>query len=228
MDDVVKNCKKHGNLTKDLIYFRRKRPPECKLCTLGRQKKYYKWKFPDRKYKKELPDGIVKDCKHHGYLKKEETFFHISTYSTGGHSVCKYCKNEYYRKNEEKIKKRASENAKKDRKLYPEKFKIRGQKYQRKFRDLITKKMITRRLNFSLVKYEQMFVDQDNKCYICNKEETKISHHSGKIARLSLDHCHKTMKVRRLLCHNCNIMMGASKESIETLLRAVDYLKEFQ
>lgn len=72
-----------------------------------------------------------------------------------------------------------------------------------------------------------MFINQNNRGYICNKEETKFSAKSGKINKLSLDHCHSTMKVRKLLCHNCNIMIGVCKDSVDILLNAVNYLKEF-
>jgi len=170
---------------------------------------------------------IVKICKKHGDLTKEETYFHKTTCTTGGHYVCKFCKSEYFERNRAKLTKRTSDFIKKDREINKEKYASRQRKYQKKYRKLITSKTIIRKLNISLDHYEHMFVDQDNKCYICKKEETKISHRSGKVARLSLDHCHKTMKVRKLLCHNCNIMIGASKDSIETLLNAVNYLKEF-
>ena len=162
--------------------------------------------------------NFVKNCIHHGELISSET---------SNRNECKYCKKEYYRKNKEKIKERISLYIKEDRKQNPEKYKLRQDKYQKKYRELITKKTITRRLNIELHEYEQMFIAQNNKCYICKKEETKISGKNGKINRLSLDHCHKTMKVRKLLCHNCNIMIGACKDSIDILRNAVNYLKEF-
>ena len=40
-----------------------------------------------------------------------------------------------------------------------------------------------------------------------------------------VDHCHKTGKVRGILCHNCNSMLGHAKDSIDTLLRGAAYLK---
>lgn len=39
-----------------------------------------------------------------------------------------------------------------------------------------------------------------------------------------IDHCHKTGKVRGLLCSNCNAVLGMSKESPATLRRLMAYL----
>jgi len=42
---------------------------------------------------------------------------------------------------------------------------------------------------------------------------------------LSLDHCHKTNRFRGWLCHPCNTSIGALGDDIESLTRAVEYLK---
>lgn len=42
-----------------------------------------------------------------------------------------------------------------------------------------------------------------------------------------VDHCHKTGKVRGVLCHHCNVMLANAKDDIETLFKAIAYLKEF-
>lgn len=56
---------------------------------------------------------------------------------------------------------------------------------------------------------------QGNACKICGKTD----------ARWHVDHCHKTSVLRGILCHNCNIMLGVAKDSPETLLAAVIYLR---
>jgi hypothetical protein len=45
--------------------------------------------------------------------------------------------------------------------------------------------------------------------------------------RLHVDHDHKNGKVRKLLCSNCNRMLGCAKESIEILNNAIQYLNEY-
>ena len=47
----------------------------------------------------------------------------------------------------------------------------------------------------------------------------------NKVKMLSVDHCHVTGKIRGLLCHQCNVGLGAFKDSIENLECASEYLK---
>jgi hypothetical protein len=65
-----------------------------------------------------------------------------------------------------------------------------------------------------------------NKCAICKKEETATDKRTGKKYKLSIDHCHKTGKVRGLLCGKCNAAIGYFKDDIKLLKNAIKYLKE--
>jgi hypothetical protein len=56
--------------------------------------------------------------------------------------------------------------------------------------------------------------DQQGKCAICGCLPKK----------LCVDHDHETGKIRGLLCNNCNLMLGHSKDSVERLRNAADYL----
>jgi len=42
---------------------------------------------------------------------------------------------------------------------------------------------------------------------------------------LAVDHCHDTNKVRGLLCKNCNTAIGLLKENLETMTKALEYVK---
>lgn len=64
--------------------------------------------------------------------------------------------------------------------------------------------------------YDFMVDSQSGKCAICNKVPDK---------KLVVDHNHATNSVRELLCDKCNQAIGLMKESIETLLSAVEYLR---
>jgi len=81
-----------------------------------------------------------------------------------------------------------------------------------------------RRYGITLEQYEQMQSDQQNKCFICQQEETASL--VGVVRRLAVDHCHKTGKVRRLLCDKCNKVLGFANDDIERLERIIAYLKE--
>jgi hypothetical protein len=71
----------------------------------------------------------------------------------------------------------------------------------------------------------KMKEEQDNKCAICSSEGFLIgkNNHSEKLA---VDHCHKTGRVRGLLCHNCNRALGLFKDDREVMKKAVTYLEE--
>lgn len=69
--------------------------------------------------------------------------------------------------------------------------------------------------------YDTLYQQQNGVCYICHKEET---HRSFK--HLSVDHNHTTGEWRKLLCHQCNVMVGMSRENIRILQAAIMYLQE--
>jgi hypothetical protein len=75
--------------------------------------------------------------------------------------------------------------------------------------------------------YYEMLASQNHKCAICGKEETFYNRLGRKIS-LAVDHCHKTGKIRGLLCAHCNKSIGAFGESIDVLQSAIDYLKAHQ
>lgn len=54
-----------------------------------------------------------------------------------------------------------------------------------------------------------------------------ICHGKNDSARdLHVDHCHKTNKVRGLLCHRCNSALGFFNDNIELMTKAIEYIKE--
>jgi dCMP deaminase len=65
--------------------------------------------------------------------------------------------------------------------------------------------------------YEALFVLQGGMCAICHNPPL------GK-ENLSVDHDHKTGKVRGLLCQNCNRAIGGLQESMGNLRGAINYL----
>lgn len=74
--------------------------------------------------------------------------------------------------------------------------------------------------------YQSMLENQKYVCAICNKPESKTHYITKKPMRLCIDHCHKTGKVRGLLCSNCNIVIGNALDDITILSNAILYLKE--
>lgn len=72
----------------------------------------------------------------------------------------------------------------------------------------------------TLEQWEDMYKNQDSACAICKDTFSKMS---GKF--IHVDHCHKTNKVRGLLCVSCNHLLGKSKDDTGILANAIQYLK---
>jgi|SRR6185503_861290 len=83
----------------------------------------------------------------------------------------------------------------------------------------LERKYKLRRFDLTPEKFEEMKLAQGGVCAICQLPS------SGR--RLSVDHDHKTGKVRKLLCSACNTGIGQLKESPDILTRAILYLKEY-
>ena len=66
--------------------------------------------------------------------------------------------------------------------------------------------------------YYKLLYEQESRCAICRQEEKKRN--------LSIDHSHKTGKVRGLLCSNCNRGIGFLKDNVQSLKNAIQYLAE--
>jgi hypothetical protein len=64
----------------------------------------------------------------------------------------------------------------------------------------------------------QLLDSQLNSCSICTRP-ISLGRYKGVV-----DHCHSTSKVRGVLCHECNIMVGYIENSKLSLERLQDYL----
>ena len=102
-------------------------------------------------------------------------------------------------KNKDKVR----ENHKRWRKSHPEH--ERSKSYKRRY-------------GISIDEYNKMLLSQSGKCLICKEIE------KSKNGYLYVDHCHKTLKVRGLLCLKCNTILGMAKDNPEILLKCVQYL----
>lgn len=61
----------------------------------------------------------------------------------------------------------------------------------------------------TLDEYEKLFTEQKGCCKIC---KTKNPGRKG-VKRFAVDHCHKTNKIRGLLCMSCNTAIGLLNEN---------------
>ena len=72
--------------------------------------------------------------------------------------------------------------------------------------------------------YNKLFLKQKGVCAVCGKPETIVC--GGTLRTLSVDHNHKTGKVRGLLCASCNTALGYVKDDKEHLLELALYLEK--
>lgn len=70
--------------------------------------------------------------------------------------------------------------------------------------------------------YNDLLKLQNNVCKICGNEE--LLKRNNITINFSIDHCHKTGKVRGLLCSKCNMALGLLKDDIKILESAITYL----
>lgn len=74
----------------------------------------------------------------------------------------------------------------------------------------------------SAVEYEGMLLKQAGKCAICSGPP------NGKDPYFHVDHCHKTGKIRELLCSVCNTGLGSLQDSVNVISRAIAYLQHHE
>lgn len=66
----------------------------------------------------------------------------------------------------------------------------------------------------------ELIAKHGNKCSICEKPRSAFK------KNLSVDHSHKTDRVRGLLCYRCNKFL-VGRQTIESAKKVLDYLLKF-
>lgn len=89
------------------------------------------------------------------------------------------------------------------------------------------KSKLWKNFGLTLEAYNKLLEDQNGVCAICYKPEIFLSR-NGFLKNMAVDHCHKTGKVRGLLCHHCNTGIGNLNDSIELLKEAIVYLEKHE
>lgn len=79
------------------------------------------------------------------------------------------------------------------------------------------------RYGISLSDYNLKLEEQNHCCAICGTKESN----NERMKRLVVDHNHTTGQVRGLLCHSCNVALGAVKEQEDILMACISYLKSY-
>jgi len=150
----------------------------------------------------------TKVCKKCQMIKSLDEFYISSKSKKVGklhpRSYCRPCDNErhrnYVEKNKEKI------NSARRKKYHLNTGPVREQGYRRKYK-------------IDIKEYDILFENQKGCCAICGLHQSMFER------RFDIDHNHETMKIRGLLCIRCNRGIGLMQDSVEILMKAVNYLK---
>jgi len=73
------------------------------------------------------------------------------------------------------------------------------------------------KFGIGLHQYQAILEEQGGLCYLCGQNDFR---------NLAVDHCHKTGKVRRLLCSNCNMGLGKFNDNPDLLRKAANYVEQ--
>lgn len=127
---------------------------------------------------------------------------------------CKSCRNkqnkQYYIDNPEKLKAKNERLRKRNKNRYHN-----DPEYKQRQREHHLKRMF----GIDHKQYERMYEEQCGKCKICGTTDPK-----GRWNHFAIDHCHKTGKIRGLLCGPCNKGLGSFQDNPKLLKKALSYL----
>lgn len=76
-------------------------------------------------------------------------------------------------------------------------------------------KHLKQRFGVTLEQWDALFEVQGRKCATCPRTE----------AKWHTDHCHKTGRLRGILCHKCNLLLGYAEDNCDVLRSAINYLE---
>ena len=98
------------------------------------------------------------------------------------------------------------------------------------------KSYLKNRYSITLEELVSMYESQGGGCSICNKGLPHPADEYGDRWQSNIDHDHACCPtdtscgkcIRGLLCRDCNLMLGHSKDNLDTLKKAVEYLERTQ
>lgn len=83
-----------------------------------------------------------------------------------------------------------------------------------------------KRYGITLQERDAMVEAQGHKCAVCERDERDLVAMKKGARVLHVDHCHKTGKVRAMLCFKCNLLVGVIENaSKDALMRVAKYLE---
>ena len=90
-------------------------------------------------------------------------------------------------------------------------------------KEIIKNHSLNKSFGISIDDYKRMLDAQGGVCALCGGTETHS--YKGEVRSLSVDHCHATGGVRKLLCHACNHGLGCFKDDPDLMRAAALYIE---
>lgn len=157
--------------------------------------------------KKALVETENKNCASCQIVKPLDMFHNSKTGWLGKQGSCKECQKLYLKVRKEKFPERYRELARNWKKSNPEKTKA-----------IVRNSNLKRTYGIDSKQYQDMLEKQNYRCAICGTDTPRGQ------GRFAVDHCHKTNKVRELLCTTCNLGLGCFKDQPLLVIKALIYL----
>lgn len=85
--------------------------------------------------------------------------------------------------------------------------------------EIYLRRTLKQNYNITLEEYQQLYHIQKGCCFICGRPQKDQS------KRMAVDHCHKTGRIRKLLCTQCNVALGMVNESVDILKNMIEYIQ---
>ena len=163
---------------------------------------------------------MKKRCTHCGKVKNVDDFYNDKNRPSGKHPWCKSCQKQAQAQwlakpgNRERDRSWHQEWAKQP---HVKKKRLDYQKTEAG-KTVKWRAKIKARHGITQAEFDRRMSAQNNLCAACrgpfkNRRNTHI------------DHCHKTNRVRDILCHNCNRALGAVQDDENILQALIDYLR---
>ncbi|MCU1693912.1 MAG: hypothetical protein JWM64_3003 [Frankiales bacterium] len=146
-------------------------------------------------------------CVECGATKPEQEFHREASRPSGRNRRCKECRNAINRAHVAKDRARRQESTQRWREQNPERYaeSVKAHKL--------------RSYGLTLELYRALVHEQDGRCAICEEPEKDGWD-------LAVDHCHRTGRVRGLLCRRCNVGLGLLRDRSDLLRAAAEYLDD--
>ena len=161
----------------------------------------------------ELTNSSIKDdekiCRECKCCLPLDSFNKDKSKEKGVSNQCKECYSVYHIKNRDKINARRVVNRKRDNYRNPNYHK----EWYRANKDKVRNKHYMAKYGISLATFEALVESQNGQCKIC-KAELSISKRKPHV-----DHCHKTGRLRGILCHTCNTKLGWVEKHFNQVLK---------